>query len=107
MPFPGAKTETEEPEQKRGPEITSKDRPFILSCSNGDIIIFQLTIKVTESQREKMIQRIFKLLPEGVNDVDVFVLDPGKRIHIHDPGMIDFIINDVLNPQKDKEDAKS
>jgi len=89
------------------PEVTSPDRPFVLSCSNGDIIIFQLTTKITEPQREKIIQRVFKLLPEGVDDVDVFVLDPGKRIHIHDPDMIDFIINDVLNPNKDKEDAKS
>lgn len=89
------------------PEVTSPDRPFILSASNGDIIIFQLTTKITESQRDKIIQKIFKLLPQDVDDVDVFVLDPGRRIHIHDPGMIDFIINDVLNPQKDKEDAKS
>lgn len=89
------------------PEVTSPDRPFVLTANNGDIIIFQLTTKATDSQRERMEQKVFKLLPEGVEGVNVFVLNPGQRIQIHDPGMIDFIINDVLNPQKDKEDAKS
>ncbi len=89
------------------PEVTSPDRPFVLSASKGDIVIFQLTTKATDSQREAMEQKVFKLLPEGVEGVDVFVMNPGKRIHIHDPSMIDFIINDVMNPKKDKEDAKS
>ena len=91
------------------PEVTSSDRPFILSASNGDIVIFQLSTKATPQEIEKIEQKVFKLFPEEADDVDLFILNPGQRIHIHDPGMIDFIINDVMNPNKDKdkEDAKS
>jgi len=89
------------------PEVTSPDRPFILTANKGDIVIFQLTTATTDENRKKMEQKVFKLLPEGVEGVDVFVLNPGQRIQIHDPSMIDFIINDVMNPGKDKEDAKS